>query len=145
VLDEPLVGAREAHIGPRLVVREEDPYPLLAHFQRDVETARGAEAARDLLQDLLVVEHGVDAFAAPALEHARDLRLARQHRVQQRLGILARDSLDPEVPTRNRKGDGDDASVDEVAEALGDELEKRWQVELAGQGRSDLLERLHLP
>ena len=60
----------KAGVGPALVVRDHDADRPAAHDQRHEERRVHAEPAGGLLVDLRIVEHGVDALAAAALEHA---------------------------------------------------------------------------
>ena len=129
---------------PVAVVGERDPDRAVARQQRDVEPRRRAELAGHVLHDLGVVEHGVDPLAATSRQHRAGLGLVRDHLVQQLIRLFGGDRLDAQAVGR-RQRDRDDASVDQLAQPLDDELQQPRELELAGQSGADLLQRLELP
>ena len=90
---------------------------------------------------LRIVEHGVDALAAPALEHAARLRAAeRELHPGDAVGALALGRGDTQrSPSGGRSGR---ASPRQLLQPARDEREQRLQLELRDERVADLLQRL---
>ena len=144
MLGETKIGTREPWVAVELVVREDDSDAPPAATSGTYKPGDRGELSRDLLHDLGVVDDRVDPFTAAPSENVSDLRLVRNHRVEQRLRAFPGDRLDPQC-FRHRERDRNDSSIDELAQPLDDQVQQLGQVELANERLADLLHRLELP
>ena len=118
-----------------------------ATSQRHEQAGAQPEAAGDLLVDLGVVERRVDALAAPPLEHAAALRArpAARYVPRSSSALRPRGGLDAEVARRRRQRDQRRASASISSRSrVGDQLEQRAELGLAGERVPDLGQRLEL-
>ena len=129
-----------------LVVRLDHADHALPRGERHPEPRPRAEPARQLLVDLRVVDHGVDALAAAALEH--DGRSSTSSG-----GSVWPTSSSAPSPaaaaTRSsslagRQQDDDEPRVEQLAQPPRDEVEQRLELGLGRERVPDLVQRLEL-
>ena len=99
--------------------------------------------AREVLDHLRIVEHRVDPLAPAPQQHGTGLRRVRKDTMEELVGLVGRDRLDAE-PVGDGQRDRDNACVEQLTKSLHHELQQPRQVELPGERRTDLLERLEL-
>ena len=124
----------------------EHPDRLVARDQRYPHAGAGSELPRHLLVHLGIVDHRVDALAAPALEHRAALRLGTgDGRAEQVLGAGPCDRGEAQLVAADRQRKRDDSCLEELPQATHDEVEQAVEIGLGGQRIPDLLQRLQLP
>ncbi len=130
-LGEPEVVVRKAGIRQQLVVRGEQADRAATRDERNPETGPRTETAHDLVVDLGIVENRVDALAAAALDHAPALRRRPRHRLPDQVGASLAGNCDKaQLVGAGRKQHGDEAGVEQLAQAAGDEIEQTLEVGL---------------
>ena len=148
-LREPDVLVGEARCrAPELVVGDDDADASTLGNERDVESRANAHPTSDLLIQLGVVEHEVDTFAPPALEHpsglgATELELDPREAVRVVSVSVCRGDLET-VAVGGGKRNQDEAGTDEVAESMRDESEEGLELDLSRESVPDLAERLEV-
>jgi hypothetical protein len=144
LLGEPEVRAGESGIGADLVVRDEHADRSITSEERYVETGRRAQPSGNVLVHLRILEKRVDALASSALEHSSCLRVtlevADRGEIARAFAVRRGDSQ----ALAGRQGDRDEACADQLAEACGDEVEQRLELELSDERTADLVQRFEL-
>ena len=144
-LGQPQVVVGEPGVGAFLVVDLDHADHPLARDERHPHSRPHGEAPRHLLVYLGIVDHRVDALAAPAREDTAALRARAGDRLaQQVLRRFARHSGEPQLLAAARQGDGDDPCPHQLAQAADDEVEQPLEIGLGRECVPDLFQRLQL-
>ena len=125
-------------------MRDHDADRPAAHDQRDVERRLHTEPAGGLLVDLWIVEHRVDALAAPTFEHPAGLRATERelHPFDSVLALTLRCGHSQHVSFGERNQD--ELRLDQLLQVARDEPEQRLELEFRDERVADLRHRLEL-
>ncbi len=144
-LDEPIVGLRETRIGAGVVVDRDRSDRLSADEERDEDRGPDLPLAGEGTVGFRVVEHRVDAFAAPAVHHRGALGAAGLEASAHGLDRpLACRGSDLERPVRTLEGDIHEAGVDELLDPLADQPEDLLRLVLVRERVAHLRQGLEL-
>ena len=126
-LGEPKVVVREARVGADLVVDLEHADRLVAGDERHPHPRQSADPSRDFLVHLGIVDHRIDALAAPPLEHRAALRSGpREGRPHEAFGACrcGKTHLGAAGGQRQRNH----ACLEDLAQAADDQVEQLVEI-----------------
>ena len=116
-----------------------------ADDQRDVEAGARFDRTGRVLVNLGIVRECIDAFGAPALEHAAALRAGPlETQTEDLVGAGTVGRFDAQRPLGGGQRDRHHPRSDQAAQAPADELQEARQLDLACKRRADFVQRLEL-